>query len=302
MAANADAVTLDHVSKQFGAVRALDDISLGVTPGEVVALLGPNGAGKTTAISLMLGLREPTQGQVHVFGRSPRDLRARSRVGMMLQESGVPETLKVREVVNLFRSYYPAPLSTTTAIERAGLDDKAGALVGTLSGGQQQRLFFALAICGDPDLLFLDEPTVGLDVESRQHFWAQVREFVRAGKTIVLTTHYLEEADALADRIIVIAHGQIIAAGTPAEIKARTAGKRVRFDSAAPLAEDMFAGLPWQSLDVSAHHATLLTAEPEALLKVLFARGVPIANLEVTGAGLEEAFLSLTHDPKGATA
>ncbi len=294
------AIVLDHVSKQFGAVRALDDVSLAVECGEVLAFLGPNGAGKTTAISIMLGVREPTAGSVRIFGHTPHDLRARSRVGVMLQESGIPETLKVRELVNVFRSYYPAPLPAADVLTRAGLAEQANARVGTLSGGQRQRVYFALAICGDPDLIFLDEPTVALDVETRQSFWTQMRGFVRAGKTLVLTTHYLEEADALADRIVVINGGRIIADGSPAAIKARTAGKRVRFDSDTPLTDDLFAGLPWQSLDCTPHHATLLTSSPEAVLRGLFARGVAMTNLEVTGAGLEEAFLSLTHPANGA--
>jgi ABC-2 type transport system ATP-binding protein len=290
------AVELRNVSKRYGEVEALRDVSFAVAPGEIVALLGPNGAGKTTTISVMLGLRRPTGGTVSLLGMDPHDLRARSRCGVTLQESGVPLTLTVRELVDLFRSYYPAPLSTARAIEMAGLEEKADARGDSLSGGQRQRLSFALAICGDPDLIFLDEPTAGLDVEARRALWDQVRGFVRARKTILLTTHYLEEADELADRIVLIDKGRVIADDTPAALKARVAGKRVGFDLAAPLPDDIFAGLPVQGLEVTAHRARFLSAEPEDVLRELFARGAAVRNLEVVGAGLEEAFRSLTGD------
>lgn len=287
-------VQMSHVSKSFGAVKAVRDISLQVGAGEVVAFLGPNGAGKTTSVSMMLGLRKPTSDEVRLLGRDPRDPRARSQAGVMLQESGVPEMLKVQELVQLFRSYYPSPLSTAEAIERAGLHEKAGARIASLSGGQRQRLYFALAICGDPEVVFLDEPSVGLDVEGRRDFWAQVREFVRLGRTIVLTTHYLEEADALANRIVVIDHGRVIADDTPASIKSRVVGKKLSFDSAIPLTQADFQGLPVQGLEIANHHAAMLSNAPEIVLQTLFTRGVELQNLEVTGAGLEEAFLSLT--------
>jgi len=289
-------VELHAVCKSFGAVQALRDVNVAVRQGEVVALLGPNGAGKTTAISIILGLRTATTGQARLLGLDPCDPRARSSCGVMLQESGVPMTLTVRELVDLFRGYYPVPLTAERAIAIAGLEDKARARAGTLSGGQRQRLYFALAVCGDPDVLFLDEPTASLDVEARHEFWAQVRGFVQAGKTIVLTTHYIEEADALADRVVVIDHGQVIADASPAVIKARVAGKRVSFDTDQPLDDAAFAGLPVQNLRLAAHHASLLSPEPEAVLRALFARGATVHNLEVVGAGLEEAFLTLTHN------
>ncbi|MGI8553745.1 MAG: ABC transporter ATP-binding protein [Dehalococcoidia bacterium] len=293
-------VELMQVSKSFGDVQAVSDLSLRLDSGGVVAFLGPNGAGKTTAISIMLGLRKPTSGQARLLGLDPRDARARSRAGVMLQESGVPESLKVREIINLFRSYYPSPLATTLVIERAGLGEKAGAMIGSLSGGQRQRLYFALAICGDPEVVFLDEPTVALDVEGRRDFWAQVRDFIRSGRTIILTTHYLEEADALADRVIVIDRGRVIADGTPASIKGSVAGKKVSFESTRPLSETDFLGLPVQHLDLSGHHVILLSSEPEQVLKALFSREIDLKDLKVTGAGLEEAFLALTRHEKGA--
>jgi ABC-2 type transport system ATP-binding protein len=210
------AVELHTVSKSYGAVQALHEVSYAVPQGQVVALLGPNGAGKTTAISVMLGLRRPSHGPVRLLGRDPHDRRARSQCGIMLQDSGVPLTLTVREIITLFRSYYARPLPVARVLEMAGLTKNATAAVGALSGGQRQRLFFALAMCGDPAILFLDEPTAGLDVEARHSFWNQMRSFVQQGKTILLTTHYLEEADAPAERIIVIDHGHVRAHASPA--------------------------------------------------------------------------------------
>jgi len=232
------AAQLIDATKKYGAVEALRGVSLDIELGEVVAMLGPNGAGKTTSISLLLGLRKPTSGKALLFGLSPDDLNARSRVGVMLQESGIPSMLKVREIVDLFRSYYPRPMAAQRAIAMAGLEEKANAQVKELSGGQRQRLYFALAVCGDPDVLFLDEPTVGMDVEGRRAFIERIAEFIQIGRTVVLTTHYLEEADQLAKRVIVIDRGVVIADASPQEIKSRVAGKRVRFGAAELTAKD----------------------------------------------------------------
>ncbi len=293
------AITFEAVSKSFGAMRALQDVSFTVPQGQTLALLGPNGAGKTTAISLMLGLRAPSSGKVTLLGLDPSDPRARSRCGVMLQESGVPLNLTVRELIALFRSYYPSPMTVAQAQAMAGLEDKANTRAGALSGGQRQRLYFALAICGAPAVLFLDEPTAALDVESRRAFWEHMRAFAQQGKTIVLTTHYLEEADALADRVIVVERGRLVADASPAALKARVAQKRVSFDLAQPLEESVFSGLPLQSLELNHLRATLLTAEPEATLRGLFARGAQLRNLEVVGAGLEDAVLMLTGKQDG---
>jgi ABC-2 type transport system ATP-binding protein len=288
------AAQLFEATKKYGAVDALKGISLDIELGEVVAMLGPNGAGKTTSISLMLGLRKPTSGTARLFGLNPTDLRARSRTGVMLQESGVPQVLKVTEIIDLFRSYYPSPMPTTRVVELAGLEEKAQSQNKDLSGGQRQRLYFALAICGDPDLIFLDEPTVGLDVESRRTFIASIKGFIASGKTIVLTTHYLEEADELAKRVVVIDHGKIIADASPSEIKAKVVGRKVSFTSARPLTAADLDGLPIMGSEIKDRHHMLVTGEPEVLLRELFRRGVDISDLEVTRAGLEEAFLSLT--------
>jgi ABC-2 type transport system ATP-binding protein len=288
------AVELIHASKRYGEVQAVSDVSFAIEPGEVVAMLGPNGAGKTTSISLMLGLRNPTSGSVRLFGLNPKDLKARSRIGVMLQESGVPGMLRVREIVDLFRSYYPAPLSTGEAIAMAGLEEKAQSLVKDLSGGQHQRLYLALAVCGDPDALFLDEPTVGMDVEGRRRFLEEIAALAAKGRTVVLTTHYLEEADQLARRIIVIDRGQVIADSTPAEIKGRVAGKRITFTIQSPAAESQFGGLPLNSIQVEDHRVRLLTNDPESVLRELFRRGIEMGDLEVSGADLEEAFVAMT--------
>jgi ABC-2 type transport system ATP-binding protein len=291
----APVVELEKASKRYGDVLALDDVSFAIEPGEVVAMLGPNGAGKTTSISLMLGVRKPTAGQARLFGLPPRDLKARSRIGVMLQESGVPGMLKVNEIVSLFASYYPSPLPAGEAITMAGLEEKAKNLVKDLSGGQRQRLYLALAVCGNPDVLFLDEPTVGMDVEGRRRFLSEIGEFAAKGRTVVLTTHYLEEADQLARRIIVIDRGHVIADSTPAEIKSRVAGKRIVFTTSTTTLDGSFDGLPLNSKQVEGGRVRLLTNEPELVLSELFRRGVEIKDLEVAGADLEEAFLAMTH-------
>ena len=288
------AVRLKSASKSYGSLRALEDTDFAAYPGEVVALLGPNGAGKTTAISLMLGLRAPTSGTATLFGRDPRKPASRKRVGAMLQESGVPETLKVREVTEMFRRLYERPISAKSALDAAGLREKAGSKVGNLSGGERQRLYFALCVVGDPELLFLDEPTVGLDVESRRRFWERIREMHRRGKTIVLTTHYLEEADALAGRIVVVDRGKVVAEGTPQEIKGCVGGKVIRFHSR-NLTETLISQLPnLQRSERDGEAFTLYSTQPERALENLFRQNVEIRELEVTGAGLEEAFVALT--------
>ena len=262
-------------------------------------MLGPNGAGKTTSISLMLGLRRPTAGQARLFGRPPTDRRARSRCGVMLQESGITSVLTVREIVDVFRAYYPAPLPAARALEMAGLAEQAAARIGTLSGGQRQRLYFALAICGDPDILFLDEPTVGMDVEARRAFVASMRTLADSGKTIVFTTHYLREAEELARRIVVIDLGAVIADASPDELKARVPGKKITLTAGRPLGPTDLDGLPAQVLSAAGERLTLLSNDPAVVLRELFRRGVDVTDLEVTGADLEEAFLALTRRPAG---
>ena len=283
--------------KRYGPVTALDGVDLTVRAGEVVAVLGPNGAGKTTAVQLLLGLGRPGAGTVRLFGRDPRDAAARVRVGAMLQVSKVPETLKVREHIHLVSSYYPRPLPLSEAIAVAGLTGLEDRLFGKLSGGQRQRVLFALALCGDPDLLFLDEPTVGLDVESRRGLWEQIRAKAGAGRTVLLTTHYLEEADALADRIVLLHQGRILAEGTPAEIKARVGGRVIRCRTRVPVEEVAF--LPGvREARRRGEDLEILTLTAEPVVRELLARDAGLSGLEVRGAGLEDAFLSLTGSPE----
>ncbi len=286
---------LEGVNKNYGDVKALRAVNFQVRAGEVVALLGPNGAGKTTAVKLLLGLLQPNAGKVRVFGGDPTNPENRMRTGAMLQVGKVPETLRVREHIDLFSSYYLNPMPAQEVLAAAGLEKLSDRKFGDLSGGQRQRVLFALAICGDPDLLFLDEPTVGLDVEARRMLWDEIRRMVRRGKTVLLTTHYLQEADALADRVAVINKGGIIAEGTPAEIKAKTAGKRIRCITSLSLGSlRQIEGVLEVKEDREA--VEIHAAEAEEVVRELLARDQQLSGLEITTAGLEEAFLALTQD------
>jgi ABC-2 type transport system ATP-binding protein len=292
---------LRGVTKKYGDVTALNKVDFSVRRGEIVALLGPNGAGKTTAVRLLLGLTAPTEGAVSVFGGDPRNPENRIQTGAMLQVGRVPETLKVREHIDMFSSYYPNPLPLEEVLEAAGLKGLESKPFGELSGGQRQRALFALAICGNPDLLFLDEPTVGLDVEARRLLWDEIRKLVARGKTVLLTTHYLQEADALANRIVVINRGEIVAQGSPADIKAQTAGKKIRCVSRIPLEEvRAMAGVLDARQDREAIEINVSHAEP--VLRELLARDLTLSDLEVASAGLEEAFLALTQNSGNSTA
>jgi len=283
------------LTKTYGSVTALRNVDFGLQRGELLALLGPNGAGKTTLVRMLLGLANPDSGSVAVFGSDPRDEAMRYRVGAMLQVARVPETLKVREHIDLFSSYYPNPLSIVETLHIAGLDDIKDRRFGELSGGQRQRVLFGISICGNPDLLFLDEPTVGLDVEARRLMWTQIRALVARGKTVLLTTHYLNEADALADRILVLQHGSIVAEGTPAEIKSRAIGKQVRFNSRLSLDEiRAIPGVLGATADRQKFELQVQAAE--AVVRELLERDSWLSDLEVTSAGLEEAFLALTQN------
>ncbi len=285
---------LKAVRKQYGQQVALDGVDFVIGTGEVVALLGPNGAGKTTMLRLLLGLASPSNGTVEVFGRNPKLDGTRARTGAMLQVGKVPETLRVSEHIDLFSSYYPNPLALNEVLAIAGLNGLERRAFGELSGGQKQRVLFALAICGNPDLLFLDEPTVGLDVESRRAMWSQIRHLVTCGKTVLLTTHYLEEADALATRIAIIHQGRIVADGTPEAIKTKTLGKRVRCVTSLPAsAVQQFAYV----IDVKADRGALdiHTTQAEVLVRQLLSQDPLLTGLEVSSGGMEEAFLALTN-------
>jgi ABC-2 type transport system ATP-binding protein len=284
---------LHSITKQYGANTALNNFSFEIHPGEIVSLLGPNGAGKTTAIRLLLGLISPTSGSVRVLGRDPRDSSARTRIGAMLQVAKVPENLRVREHIDLFRSYYPNPLPAAEVVRIAGLEGIEDRLFGKLSGGQKQRVLFGLALCGDPDLVFLDEPTVGMDIEARRNLWEQVRRLAARGKSVLLTTHYLEEADALASRILVLNKGAMVAQGTPAQIKNQVSTRRIR--CVTQIAATFVRNLPTVT-DVAEDRGTLLitTAHPESVLRTMLQRDETLRDLEVSSAALEDAFLALT--------
>ncbi|QFP77187.1 ABC transporter ATP-binding protein [Deinococcus sp. AJ005] len=295
-----NAIELSGVDKTFGKVEALKGLTLDVRAGELTALLGPNGAGKTTAISLMLGLAKPTHGTVRVLGEDPKHDTVRAGIGSMPQESAIPQALTVREAVTLFSRLYPAPLEVNKALELAQLGDVAGRRAGALSGGQARRLAFALAVVGNPQVLFLDEPTTGMDAGSRQAFWAAVDGLKAAGRTILLTTHYLEEAERTADRVVVMNAGAVLADGTPESLRGSVLTSRVRFTSDLVLAElEALPGVEAATVD-SRGHADLRTRQPEEVLRALYARNVAFKELEVSRASLEDAFLSLTAAPKSA--
>jgi len=286
---------LHGVSRRFGTVLALDQVSLEVRRGEVLALLGPNGAGKTTAISLLLGLQQPDAGSADLFGVPPRANGARNRIGAMLQTGGVPDTLTVAELVGLFRSYYPRPRSVADTVNLAGVADLLRRRYGTLSGGQQRRAQFALAICGNPEILFLDEPTTGLDVEARATLWKTVRQLVAEGSAVVLTTHYLEEAEALADRVDVLARGRIVASGSVQQIRARVAQRRIRCVSA--LAPEAVARWPEvRSVARAGERIEIVTDAAEIVVRQLLFEDTTLSDLEVHRAGLAEAFVEITRE------
>ncbi len=334
-AVSAPIAFLDRVTKRYrNGVIALDGISLTLRPGEIVALLGPNGAGKSTAVKLILGLTAPSAGTIAIFGRDPRMAAHRLRTGAMLQVGRAPETLKVSEHLELFRGYYPHPLPTADLVEAAGLHGLEDRLFGALSGGQKQRVLFALALAGDPDLVVLDEPTVGLDIEARRSLWTQIRFLAARGKTVLLTTHYLEEADALASRIVVMAHGRVVCEGTPDEIRTQGAARTLHAQPATstpatsgpatlpPAASGTAISMPEGAdftgpgklircrttltaeqlrslpqvckLECAGGRASLTTTAPELTLRTLLALDPTLSELEVTHPALEDAFLALT--------
>ena len=286
--------------KRYGAVDALCGIDLEFRGGELLALLGPNGAGKTTAIGLLLGLIRADAGTVELFGRDPQDIDARRRIGVMLQDAALPPTLKVGELLRLAASYYPAPRRVAEAADLAGISDLLARPYAKLSGGQQRRVQFAVALVGRPQLLFLDEPTVGMDIQARQKLWAAIRTLVAEGCGVVLTTHYLEEAEALADRVCVVAHGRIVSEGSVEALRARVARKRVWCETALPLAQ--VAAWPEVAEAVQDGERLCLATEfPELLVRRLLAEDLTLCALEVRAAGLAEAFTEPTDAADAAT-
>lgn len=290
---------LDAVSKRFGSHVVLDGLSLDIRAGEVTALLGPNGAGKTTSVGLLVGRLSPDAGRVELFGLDPSRPVARARMGVMLQSAGLPDVLTVRELVTLQSGYYRDPREIRETIALAGLEGLEKRPAGKLSGGQQRRLLYALAICGRPDLLVLDEPTTGLDHEARRHLWSTVREEADGGAAVLLTTHYLEEADALADRIVVIAEGRIIADDAPAGIKASVGGSTIRCRTA--LSDPLLSALPGvRSVSRSGAAATLLVADAVVSARALLSADPSLAELTISAASLEEALANLSSSTRKA--
>lgn len=286
---------LSGASKRYGSQLALDGMDLCLRGGELTALLGPNGAGKSTAIGLLLGLIKPSSGEAKLFGRAPHSLLARRQIGVMLQSAELPDSNTVGELLQLTRSYYPAPLGLRECVALAGLDGLLGRRYAKLSGGQQRRVQFALAVCGRPRLLFLDEPTTGLDVEARQGLWRAIRALIDSGCSILLTSHYLEEAEALADRVVVINRGRCVAEGTVAEVRARVAQRRIRCHSM--LAVDSVAAWP-EVRDARLENGQLeiIADAAESVVRRLLAEDAGLQDLEVQRAGLTEAFIELTRE------
>jgi ABC-2 type transport system ATP-binding protein len=289
-----DAVTLNDVHKSFGAVHALDGLSLTIEPGQTVALLGPNGAGKSTAIGILLGLSTADRGDVALFGQPPTRAVRTGRVGAMLQDGGFAPDATVRELVELARALYPMPLPTGQILHTSGLAELADRRLEKLSGGEAQRARFAFALAGDPRLLLLDEPTAAMDVATRQAFWAAMRRYSALGHTVLFATHYLEEADLYADRVVVIAHGRVVADGTGTRIKQMIGGRTVAFDLVGGGTAGLDALPGVRAVEVRGDRASLRTDDSDATVAGIVHSGRTFANLEVHSANLEDAFLALT--------
>jgi ABC-2 type transport system ATP-binding protein len=303
-----EVAALEHVTKRFpNGVVALDNLTLRLRRGEVVALLGPNGAGKSTAVKLLMGLSSATSGIVSIFGADPRNHTARLRTGVMLQVGRAPEMLRVREHIEIFRGYYPNPMTYAEIVQVAGLGDIESRFFGQLSGGQRQRVLFAIALAGDPDLIFLDEPTVGLDIKARRGMWAQIQLLASRGKTVLLTTHYLEEADSLAQRIVVIDKGRLVCEGTPAKVKSLGSvapgalkNHNVKIiQCATTTSTHVVSNIPGVlSATADGELTTILASEPESTLRELLALDPSLHSIDVQSPKLEDAFLALTGDRK----
>jgi ABC-2 type transport system ATP-binding protein len=290
----APVVSFENVSKQYGRLKAVDGLTLDLRPGETVALLGPNGAGKSTSLDMLLALRKPTGGKIQMFGSDPYHAVKSGRVGAMLQSGGLMPEVTVRELVTLVTSLHPNPEPVETTLNRAGIAQFADQRVDRLSGGQTQRVRFALAICGKSELIVLDEPTTAMDVETRRLFWSSMKQEVAQGRTLLFATHYLEEADQAADRILVINRGRLLADGTPAEIKARAGAKRISFRL--DLADEPFLlGLPGLvNLEVRHDVVQIQSSDSDATLYAILDAGYRPREIEVAGLGLEQAFIAIT--------
>ena len=293
-APKAPVVSFENVRKVYGHVPAVDGLSLELRPGETVAFLGPNGAGKSTSLDMLLALRKPTSGRIRMFGSDPYHAVKAGRVGAMLQSGGLMPEVTVRELVTLVTGFHPRPLPVGVTLRRAGVASFADQRVDKLSGGQTQRVRFALAICGKSELIVLDEPTAAMDVETRRLFWNSMKEEVAAGRTLLFATHYLEEADQAADRILVINKGRLLADGTPSEIKARAGAKRISF-RLDQVNEPFLLGLPaLVNLEVRHDVVQIQSSDSDATLYAIIDAGYRPREIEVTSLGLEQAFLAIT--------
>ncbi len=290
-----DFIVFNHVKKAYGAQSALCGLNLSLEKGKVTALLGPNGAGKTTAVSIMLGLIKATSGTVTINGLAAGHKQLKEMLGAMLQDSPIMDGLTVRETISLTRQYYKKPLSIDRLLQISGLEKEASKRASTLSGGQRRRLAFAVALAGDPDVIVLDEPTVGMDVDSRVRFWEVIRTFAHSGKTILLTTHYLEEADTIADRIVVIAQGELIAEGTPEQLKSSMPLRRITFKAGiVPDLQQLEQLSGVNDVHLNGNQVTLTTADSDLLLQQLLRSSWQISDITVQTASLEAVFQQIT--------
>jgi ABC-2 type transport system ATP-binding protein len=289
------AIELNGVHKSFGHVEAVKGIGLSVASGEIVAFLGPNGAGKTSTIDVILGLSQPTAGHASVYGMQPRQAISRGLVSAVMQTGGLLKDLTVAETAQYTASLFAHTQPVAEVLNRAGISDIADRKVGRCSGGEQQRLRFAMALLSDPELLILDEPTTGMDVEGRRSFWGAIRQDAELGRTVLFATHYLEEADAYADRIILLRHGEIVADGTSAEVKALAAGRTVRA-TLAGADEAMLRAIPGaDSVEVRGDTVLVRSSDSDSVARYLL-NNTPARNIEITTRGLEDAFIALTSD------
>ena len=287
-------IVLQDLTKSFGDVKAVRGIDVSIELGETVALLGPNGAGKSTTIDMLLGLLDPDDGAAHLFGGSPQDAVAAGRVGAMLQVGSLIRDLSVRELISMVASLYPRPLGVDETIALTRIEEIADRRTQNLSGGETQRARFAVALVSNPDLLVLDEPTVAMDVESRRAFWTTMRDFAARGKTVLFATHYLEEADAYADRAVLMAHGRVVADGPPTEIKAMVGQRHIRatLPDVSPSELEKIAGVT--RAERRGESVVLTCTDSDAAIRELLARYPGARDIEIAGAGLEEAFVELT--------
>jgi len=289
------AIELQGLHKSFGSVEAIKGLNLNVASGEVVAFLGPNGAGKTTTIDVILGLSQPTAGRVSVFGMQPRQAISRGLVSAVMQTGGLLKDLTVGETAQYTASLFAHTRPVAEVLQRAGISDIADRRVGKCSGGEQQRLRFAMALLSDPELLILDEPTTGMDVEGRRSFWGAIRHDTAEGRTVLFATHYLEEADAYADRIILLRHGLIVADGTSSEVKALAAGRTVRATMTGA-DEATLRALPGaDSVEVRGDTVLIHSNDSDAVARYLLT-STQARDLEIVARGLEDAFIALTSD------